>query len=40
MNLYDEDEFVSGEFTFKYMKPKSKHLKESDEGKNILEGRV
>ncbi len=40
MNLYDEDEFLSGEFVFKYRQQKSKFSKESDEGKNVLEGRV
>lgn len=40
MNLYDEDEFKSGEFLFKYRQKKSKFSKESDEGKNVLEGRV
>lgn len=40
MNLYDEDEFISGEYSFKYIKPKTRLSKESDEGRNVLEGRV
>ncbi|TJX14169.1 VWA domain-containing protein [Tissierella creatinini] len=40
MSLYDEDEFISGEYSFKYIKPKTMRSKETDEGRNVLEGRV
>ncbi len=40
MNLYDEEEFISGEYSFKYIKPKTMLSKETDEGRNVLEGRV
>ena len=40
MNLYDEDEFLSGGLGFKFSISKSKWSKDASEGKDLLEGRV
>jgi len=40
LNLYDEDQFSSGGFGFKFSKSKSKWSKGDSEGKDLLEGRI
>lgn len=40
VNISNESKFSSGDYSFIYIKPETSKLKKSDEGKNILEGRV